>query len=111
MLCLLVNFDEERGIKKLSDEWILSKQVLGGSFAVLFLIFRCMLWPYVSYYFQVDSYYLVSSGTAHSAAVVQYFMLINCFLTCVQIKWLGEIIEHAVTLFGGDASKPKGKTV
>ncbi len=56
---------------------------------------RIIYWCDVSYYFQIDSWFLVNTGTAHSDAVVRYYIYCNYFLTSVQVLWLGEIFTTA----------------
>jgi hypothetical protein len=96
-----VNFDDERGITYFSanPNFLLVKQFLGVLFAALFIAYRVVVWPCVSYHFMLDSWFLLKNNIAHSPGIVTYFMGVNGFLTAVQIFWLGEIMGHAVKLF------------
>ena len=62
------------------------KQFLGVLFAALFIAYRVVAWPFVSYHFMLDSWHLLETGTAHSPGIVKYFMGVNGFLTAVQVS-------------------------
>ena len=72
-------------------------------FAVSFIVFRVLLWPYVSYYFWIDLLALLRDEQAHSLSVYYLFLGANVFLTSLQVLWLGENITTAMKLF----SSPK----
>ena len=68
----------------------------------MFIVFRIILWPYVSYYFFLDCIELLNSGTAHSVPIVVTFMTVNAALSLLQLVWLGEIITTAQKVLGGE---------
>jgi len=74
---------------------------LGVAFAVSFVIFRIILWPYVSYYFWIDCLEVIRNKTAHSVPVVWLYLIANIGLTILQFVWLGEIFKTAIKLFSG----------
>ena len=97
VLCLLALFGDESqpnvGCPALTQLYPNTKKVLGGLFAVLFIVFRVMIWPYLSYHFWCDCLQLLSQeDRIHSAGVVYVFLGSNIFLTALQILWLSEIV-------------------
>ena len=82
---------------------------MGVSFAVSFVAFRIIFWPYVSYYFWVDCLAVINNKTAHSLPVVYLFLFANVSLTSLQILWLGEIFKTAFKLFAPEPAKVEGK--
>ena len=77
-------------------------QVLGVLFAITFIGFRVVLWPYVSYKFFIDALILLQTNTAHANYVVYTFLSMNIGLTLLQFYWLGEIITTASKLLFND---------
>ena len=57
------------------------------SFAVLFLIFRSVYWPIVSYQFWRDSLGAYADGTMHSTSAMCTFLVANIGLTSLQFVW------------------------
>ena len=85
-------------------------QVTGVGFALAFIIFRIILWPW--YYFWVDMMSMVYSKTStqglHSFEVGCIFMVVNVLLTLLQFYWLSEILTQAYKFFAeGDLSMKK----
>ena len=103
-LCALACFDAKRGIAPLAKSFPMLMKVIGGSFAVLFVIFRVVLWPYFCYFFWIDSLELLRTGSAHSVPILYLFMFINTALTILQIVWLHEIYVTALKVFAGDGN-------
>jgi len=114
VLCLLVVLDKERGIARLYDTCKTALKVLGGSFALLFVVYRCIYWPVVSYYFWEHALNVLhstsdaSNGAGadadgmkdfsrvglqdHPQAVIYLFLLVNVLLSLLQVVWLWEVI-------------------
>eukprot|EP01041_Mallomonas_annulata_P001152 gene1152-2231_t len=105
ILCALVCFDEERGIDALPKAYPILMKVLGVAFAVSFIVFRVILWPYVSYYFWIDCLAILNDKSAHSTTVVYLFLISNVFLTSLQIIWLGEIFKTGAKMLFPDSKK------
>ena len=95
-------FDANRGIAPLATSFPLLMKALGGAFAVLFIIFRVILWPYFCYFFWIDSLELLRTGTAHNIPILYLFMFVNSALTFLQIFWLREIYVTALKVFSGE---------
>mmetsp|Transcript_18190 Transcript_18190/g.18241 ORF Transcript_18190/g.18241 Transcript_18190/m.18241 type:complete len:291 (+) Transcript_18190:43-915(+) len=110
ILCALVCFDDERGIPALAKAFPTVMKILGVAFAISFIGFRVVLWPWVSYYFWIDCLAVLNDGSVHSPPVVYLFLVANVFLTSLQILWLGEIFKTAgKILFGEDKAKNEKK--
>jgi TLC domain len=101
-LCALACFDAKRGIAPLAKTFPMLMKAIGGAFAVLFVVFRVVLWPYFCYFFWIDSLELLRTGTAHSIPILYLFMFVNTALTFLQIFWLREIYVTALKVFSGD---------
>jgi TLC domain len=90
-----------RGVPPLSRLYPTFMKILGGTFAVLFIVFRIIIWPYACYFFWTDMIELISSGKAHSLPVCALFMVVNAGLTILQFVWLQEILSTAVKVLSG----------
>lgn len=105
ILCVLVCFDGDHGVAALGKNFPVLMKVLGVAFAVCFILFRVILWPYVSFEFFIDGLELLRTGTAHKDYVVYTFMVCNVGLTLLQFLWLTEIVNTArKLLFAKDAT-------
>ena len=121
-VAILVNFDETQGIKEMADRFPMAMNITGAIFATLFILFRVVVWPVIGLHFWRDGlsqfgYYgplnimgfeiMIGSGSGagvaplHSPAVVGLFLLVNIFLTFLQIMWLKEIYDQAILLLSG----------
>ena len=81
-------------------------------FAISFIIFRLILWPYHCYFFWTGSFDLIMYGKhgseqVHSRAVVIYFLISNVFLTGLQVFWGKQIIEGLLKVLGIGAKDKK----
>jgi len=100
VLCLLAMFGDESkpemGVPALGELFPATKDAVGTVFAILFIVFRVLLWPWVSYHFWLDSLAVLGQPEhLHSAAVVYGFLGANIFLTILQLVWLSEIVAAA----------------
>lgn len=102
ILCILVLFDDARGIPALAKAAPLLMKFVGVAFATTFIIFRVILWPYVNYYFWKDMLHMIENNSFHDNATAYIFMSVNVGLTILQFVWLGEIIQTGMKLLGGD---------
>mmetsp|Transcript_427 Transcript_427/g.1099 ORF Transcript_427/g.1099 Transcript_427/m.1099 type:complete len:310 (+) Transcript_427:141-1070(+) len=96
VLCLLANFDDEFGVVGLADAFPMVKVVLGGLFAVLFVICRVLMWSTFSYYYCRDVWYVLSGSNPRlelpgHRAWFRFTFLSLSILSLLQIIWLGEI--------------------
>jgi hypothetical protein len=94
ILCLLANFDDEHGVPGLGDAFPLVKVVLGGIFAVLFILCRCILWPVFSRYFVHDCLLALRGNdvrTKPRRMWLRFFLVSLTGLSILQIAWLGQI--------------------
>jgi len=113
ILCGLVLFDEERGVPPLAKKFPVLMQLVGVSFALAFIIFRIVLWPYACYYFWLDMLAMLASPAdplkgIHSVTIGYIFMGVNAGLTLLQFYWLTEILSQALKFFSeGDLSMKK----
>merc|ERR1712086_559805 len=85
----------EIGIVELGKLYPATKEATGTVFAVLFIVFRVVVWPILSYTFWVDCLTVLYQDTLHSSFCVYVFLASNVFLTTLQFVWLGEIIGAA----------------
>ena len=79
-------------------------KVLGVIFAVSFIVFRVIVWPYCCYFFWIDMLELLRSGQAHSLPIAYMFMFVNAGLTILQLFWLREILTTAARVLSGDGN-------
>jgi hypothetical protein len=98
VVCLLVTFDDKRGLSGLGEKYPGLKILCGAVFAILFILCRVVAWPYVSYFFWRDSLFLLESGAVRSTAVVFLFCGVNALLSVLQVVWLGEIFRTGYEL-------------
>jgi hypothetical protein len=121
----------------MAERFPITMTVCGGTFAVLFILFRVIVWPLVGLHFwrdglaqfgysgrvQVAGMAFVIGGSTtsgvapmHSPAVVGLFLVVNIGLTLLQVIWLKEILEKIITILRGEKiagskpiSQPEGK--
>jgi hypothetical protein len=96
VLCLLANFDDAHGVKGLADAFPMAKVVVGGLFAVCFIVCRVFMWSAVSYYYCRDAWYALKSDDARLEGRKTYlrFTFVSLgLLSLLQIVWLGEIVR------------------
>ena len=94
VLCLLANFDDEHGVVGLGDAFPMTKVVLGGMFAVLFIICRVLMWSRTSYFYCQDAYNTQKGSDPRLKGYKTWFQFTLFslgFLTFLQIVWLAEI--------------------
>jgi len=109
ILCGLVLFDEDRGVPPLGKKFPVAMKITGIAFAVAFIVFRIILWPWACWYFWVDMLKMINTGKLHSVEVAYIFMTVNVLLTILQFIWLGEIITQAFKFFSeGSVAMKKG---
>ena len=100
VLCLLANYDEVHGVKGLAEAFPLGKVALGGSFAVLFIICRVILWTKVSWRAVRDFRNSINSSDPRmdgNRIYMRYVWFSLSCLTVLQIIWLGEIFRLGYT--------------
>lgn len=100
VLCILVLFDEERGVPPLAKAAPILMKATGVAFASTFILFRIIIWPYVNYFYWKDMIHMWNADSFHSIPVACTYMFVNIGLTVLQVVWLGEIIQTAMKLFG-----------
>ena len=111
VLCCALPFDGERGIPILHKKYEIILQILGVVFSILFFIYRCVIWPRVSYHFWKDCLLVLNTqGASHNDYVIYFFLFANAGLTSLQIAWLGEIVTTATSRLGMSDSKKKKNT-
>jgi hypothetical protein len=94
VLCVLANFDERHGVPGLGEAFPMVKVGLGALFVVLFIVFRCILWPLVSYYFARD---VLLALKGHDERTIRrknwfkFFLVSLTGLSALQVAWLGQI--------------------
>jgi hypothetical protein len=96
VLCLLANFDDVHGVPGLAAAFPLGKAVLGGVFAVLFIICRVFMWSTVSYYYCRDAWNVLSGSDPRlqgRKAWFRFTFVSLALLSLLQIIWLAEIFR------------------
>lgn len=96
VLCLLANFDDIHGVKGLADAFPIGKAILGGLFAVLFIICRVFMWSTVSFYYCRDAWNVLKSGDPRLEGRrlwLRFTFVSLALLSVLQIIWLGEIFR------------------
>jgi hypothetical protein len=94
VLCLLANFDDDHGVKGLSEAWPLGKVVLGAAFAILFVVCRVVCWSTVSYFYCKDAWNALSGNdprTVERKTWLRFTFVSLSLLSLLQILWLGQI--------------------
>jgi hypothetical protein len=94
VLCILANFDDVHGVVGMGDHFPLAKVVCGALFVVLFILFRCIIWPIYAYYFVTDVQTALKSEEPRAVARrgwMKFFLFTLLGLTILQIAWLGQI--------------------
>jgi TLC domain len=94
VLCMLANFDDVHGVIGMGDAFPLAKVALGGSFVILFILFRCIIWPIYAYYFIRDIRVALASDEPRAVVRrgwMKFFLGTLSGLTILQIAWLGQI--------------------
>jgi hypothetical protein len=95
VLCLLANFDDIHGVPGLADAFPMVKVVLGGLFAVLFVICRVFMWSTVSYFYCRDAWNALKNGSDPRLKGrknwFRYTFVSLSLLSLLQIIWLAEI--------------------
>ena len=85
------------------------------TFAVLFVGFRTIYWPCVSYHFWADSVKALrgEAGTnapvVHSGAAFALFLVANLGLTGLQLLWTSKILKGLKAAAGGGEGKTQKK--
>ena len=98
VLCLLANFDDQHGVPGLGDAFPLTKVAVGGVFAVLFIVCRCIIWPWLSWYFCRDVLAALRGNderTQTRRGWLQFFLVSLSGLSVLQVAWLGLIFVKA----------------
>lgn len=80
-------------------------------FAILFIAFRAVYWPFVSYYFWIDSLAELRRGDAGTAPtwLVVMFLVFNALLTSLQFYWTHLIVQGAIKLARGEKDIDKDR--
>lgn len=94
VLCVLANFDDDHGIVGLGDAFPLIKASVGGIFAILFIVCRCILWPLFAYHFARDVLSALKANDRYTQSRrgwLKFFLVSLTSLSVLQIGWLGQI--------------------
>jgi hypothetical protein len=94
VLCLLANFDDEHGVKGLSEAWPMGKVVFGAAFTICFVVCRVFCWSAVSYFYCRDTWNALSGSdprTAERKTYLRFTFVSLALLSLLQILWLGQI--------------------
>lgn len=94
VLCLVANFDDKHGVPGLGEAFPTAKVILGATFTILFIIFRCILWPVFGFFCARDLLAALKGADPRVARIRNWltFSLISLVLiSTLQILWLGQI--------------------
>lgn len=94
LLCLLVAFDDDSGIRGLGAAFPLAKVILGVMFAVFFVACRVIIWTTHSVYYLKDVLACLKAEDPRLAGRktwLQFTGFSLSLLSFLQIIWLGEI--------------------
>ncbi|KAJ1620678.1 TLC domain-containing protein [Pavlovales sp. CCMP2436] len=107
VLCALAAFDKvPMGVPGMGVTFPVTTQVLGVTFALLFVGIRIVIWPWLSYVFWLDVF-AVLEAQVHPPIACYSFLVANAGLSLLQVMWLGEIITTAVAVFGKSKDSSK----
>jgi hypothetical protein len=108
VLAVVALFDAEHGVEELEWDFPVTRLVIGGLFAVSFLVVRGLLWPYLTYFYCRDGLRILESDPdIHSRFLVKVFMGGLLTLSVMQVIWLGQIVLKLKEELGGMLSKAK----
>ena len=96
ILCLLSNFDDDYGVAGLDQVFPKTKLVLGSLFVISFIICRCIMWPFVTYYFFKDTSVALASKnplTASRKNAINLLRLCCSVLSFIQLVFVAMIIQ------------------
>mmetsp|Transcript_3530 Transcript_3530/g.3980 ORF Transcript_3530/g.3980 Transcript_3530/m.3980 type:complete len:312 (-) Transcript_3530:20-955(-) len=101
ILTVLINFDDEYGIKGMAEAFPLLRSMLGGLFAVSFVVIRVFWWRNLTYqYFRDMGQAFREEHPRIVGPEIKIWFYINNislgFITLLQIIWLFEIIRIAI---------------
>jgi hypothetical protein len=99
VLCLLANFDDDHGVVGMADAFPMVKVVLGGLFAVLFVICRVVMWSTISYYYCRDTWNVLKGSDPRlkgHKTWFQYTFMSLSILSLLQIIWLADIARVGI---------------
>lgn len=92
ILAVLALFDGEFGVPELESDFPNLRLAIGTLFAASFVVVRCMLWPYLTFFYCKDALEILEAGDGvHSPLLVKVFMGGLIILSIMQVIWLGEI--------------------
>jgi len=95
VLAVVVLFDAEHGVAELERDFPTLRVAIGGLFAVSFAFVRCVLWPYLTYFYCRDALdVLADDPQIHSPFLVKLFMGGLLTLSVMQAVWLFQIVER-----------------
>ncbi|KAJ8598894.1 hypothetical protein CTAYLR_010271 [Chrysophaeum taylorii] len=92
LLAVLVNFDKNFGVPTLERDYPETRKLIGGIFAISFIVVRAFLWPIGAYFFIKDCLHVLKADTAHDRVVVWCFVWMLLTLSVMQAIWLVEIL-------------------
>mmetsp|Transcript_2467 Transcript_2467/g.3611 ORF Transcript_2467/g.3611 Transcript_2467/m.3611 type:complete len:206 (+) Transcript_2467:2036-2653(+) len=78
-------------------------------FAVLFLLIRCVYWPFMSISYFIDAYNTIKDGTFHKMGITLFFSFSNVFLTLLQLYWATFILKQLKKLLSPEQNSGKRK--
>jgi len=95
ILSLLASFDDDHGVVGLGDAFPKCKMVLGGFFAVLFVLIRVVAWSAFTYKYYQDISIVSKSDSKYQCR--RYFIWFNNIslglVTILQIVWTYEVFR------------------
>lgn len=112
LLCVLGLCDDDHGVVGFGAMYPKMKVIFALLFTPAFILLRCIIWPFKSYYFWLDMLAVIEAGP-HSMGAVVYALAVNAALTLLQFYWLLEIIQtgrkELPALMGDVLGKLKGQ--
>ena len=93
------------------DRYPAANEAARTVFAILFIAFRAVYWPFVTYYFWIDSLAELRRGDAGAAPtwLVVMFLVFNALLTSLQFYWTHLIVQGAIKLARGEKDIDKDR--
>jgi len=95
ILAVVALFDAEHGVPELERDYPNTRLALGTVFVVSFILIRCAVWPYLTYFYVRDGLDVLAGDPAkiHSVALVRFFVACLATLSAMQAIWLFAVLQ------------------
>jgi len=107
-LCALLD-DTPMGIPALGAKLPRFKKACGCAFAVLFVVFRIVLWSAAAYTYTLDGLAVIQSDACRSAAILRIYLSAIVVFTLLQFFFLVELLQRVYATMKGEVQQQEKK--